>query len=129
MANKHWLLALAVIVVFVMAWPGLSFLGVVFYELATTKPPNWDVVVAEGSDCQLKDHPPLSNRQGLVAVLREANCPGDLAQGTAYNVVFVHRADESNTRDNIAFQYTPGFEGNIPSPLPTIVWCLTAQPI
>jgi hypothetical protein len=85
-------------------------------------PPNWDVVVAKGSDCQLSDHPPTRNHNGIVAILRDANCPGEFAQGTSYEVIFVHRADEANTSDNLAFQYTPGFEGNTLSPLPALVW-------
>jgi hypothetical protein len=90
--------------------------------LALTHPVNWDVIQAEGSDCQLSDRRPLSNNHGVVAVLREANCPGDFAQGTAFNVIFVHRPGEPNTRDNLVFQYTPGFIGDTPSPLPTLTW-------
>ena len=123
MGNRNWvLLVIVAIVMLIGASPTLYFMGGMMYEIATTKRPNWDVVVAKGSDCQLRDHQALSNRHGVIAVLREANCPGDFAQGTAYNVVFVHAVDESNTRDNIALQYTPGFEGYNESPLPIIVW-------
>ncbi len=37
-------------------------------------------------------------------------------------MVFVHSTGEANDRDDLAFQYTPGFEGNTPSPLPTVIW-------
>lgn len=100
----------------------LYFFLLLAYYFATTPPPNWDVVVARGSDCQLKDHPPLDNHRGVVAVLREANCPGDFATGTVYNVVFVHTLGEPNTRENLAFQYAPGFEGTVESSLPKLVW-------
>ena len=98
------------------------FFLVFTYLIATTPRPNWDVVVAHGSDCQLRDDAPLSNHRGVVAVVREANCPGDFAQGTEYDVVFVHTRGERNTTENLAFQYTPGFEGYVESPLPELVW-------
>lgn len=117
-----WFMALAVIGGFVVAWPAIYFLGGLSYYLATTKPPNWDVVQAKGSDCQLSDHKPLPNGRGMVAVVREANCASDFAQGTSYNVVFVHRADEANTKANLVFQYTPGFQGDVYSPVTKLLW-------
>jgi len=118
-----WFLALAVIGgFFVVAWPAIYFLGGLSYFLATTKPPNWDVVKAKGSDCQLSDHKPLPNGRGMVAVVREANCPGDFAQGTSYNVVFLHPIGQPNTRENLVFQCTPGFEGDVYSPVTNLLW-------
>lgn len=98
------------------------FFGYFVFMLTTTRPPNWDVIHARGSDCQFKDHQALSNHHDTVAILREANCPGLLAQGTIYNVIFVHSARQANDRNNLAFQYTPGFVGYKLSPLPKIAW-------
>ncbi len=118
-----WVAGFAVLAgALVLIGPYVYFVVGFFFMLATARPLNWDVVEAKGSDCQLRDHPAINNNHGMVAVLREANCPGYLAQGTAYNVVFVHATGEANDRDNLAFQYTPGFEGNTPSPLPEVIW-------
>ncbi|MGA7093567.1 MAG: hypothetical protein WCB01_15220 [Candidatus Cybelea sp.] len=117
-----WLAGFAVSIgALVLIGPYVNSVVDFFQMLATVRPLNWDVVEAKGSDCQLRDHPAFNNNHGMVAV-REANCPGYFAQGTAYNVVFVHSTGEANDRDNLAFQYTPGFEGNTPSPLPTVIW-------
>lgn len=97
--------------------PWLWFL----YKIEMLPPLNWDVVTAKGSDCQLSDRRWVKNA-GLVAVLRDANCPGYFAQGTAYYVVFVHRIGEANTKENLVFQYTPGFDGDTLSAYPKIVW-------
>lgn len=91
-----------------------------FYK--TLPPLNWDVVEAKGSDCQLFDHRPLSNGRGIVAVLREANCPGYMSQGTEYYVIFIHGVGKANTKDNLVFQYTPGFKGYTILPPPKLVW-------
>lgn len=96
------------------------------YMIATVRV-NWDVVNAKGSDCQLVDRRWVKNGNGLVAVLRDANCPGPLAQGTGYNVIFLHKAGEPNTKENIVFQYTPGFERNELAPYPTIAWNGTSR--
>lgn len=88
-------------------------------------PVNWDVITAKGSDCQLTDHRPVSNHSGLVAVVREANCPGPFAQGTGYYIVFVHPQGQPNTQGNLVFQYTPALRGDGSwelSPLPKVVW-------
>lgn len=87
--------------------------------LNSIPPTNWDVVQWKGSDCQLTDHRPRWNHNGFVAVFREANCPGPLAQGTYYHVIFVHSSSKPNTRDNMAFQYTPSFSMNPPFPMLT----------
>jgi hypothetical protein len=89
-----------------------------------TGPPIDVVGNANGASqtCQLKDLRAFPNHQGDVAVLREANCPGALAQGSAYFVVFVHKGHEPNARQNIAFQFEPGFQGQLMSPAPTVVW-------
>ena len=74
------------------------------------------------STCQLRDIGATTGGKGDVAILRDANCPGALAQGSAYYVVFVHRIGEANASKNMAFQYEPGFIGDRESPAPTIVW-------
>jgi hypothetical protein len=88
-----------------------------FFQLVFLSDP-WDVVNASGSACKLRDHPAISNRQGMVAVLREADCAGLFMQGAFYFVVFVHPIGERNTGDNLAFQYAPG----VNAPNPTISW-------
>jgi hypothetical protein len=88
-------------------------------------PPSPDVVGNEAGgspDCQLKDMRTVPNHRGEESTLRYANCPGALAQGSGYYVVFVHRVGEPNTASNLVFQYEPGFWGKTLSPAPAIVW-------
>jgi hypothetical protein len=124
-AIVHWPLLLAIGVgaaTLVYLAPLLYFTFGLFYFIAISRPPNWDVVEPKGSDCHLTDEPALRNHGGVEAVLRFANCPGDFAQGTAYDVVFVHPFGSPNSKSNLAFQYTPGFEGSDESPPPKIAW-------
>jgi hypothetical protein len=71
------------------------------------------------------DHPPVVNGSGYIAVVREANCPADFAQGTVYYVLFVHKLGVPNTVDNLVLQYEPGypgFPGYDVSPPPVAHW-------
>ena len=123
--ERRWplLLAIGVGVLGLIHIAPYLYFGIGFaYELATLRPLNWDVVEPKGSDCQLTDAPAIRNKQGVEAVLRFANCPGDFAQGTAYNVVFVHAFGQPNARSNLVFQYTPGFEGDNESPPSKLAW-------
>jgi hypothetical protein len=60
--------------------------------------------------------------------VREANCPGLFAQGTGFFVVFVHKAREANSEQNLVLQYAPGFQdepgirGPVMSPPPSVSW-------
>jgi hypothetical protein len=72
--------------------------------------------------CQLKDLRAVPNHKGYVAILRDVNCPGPLAQGSGYFVVFVHKAGEPNTKQNLVLQYEPGFQGRVMSGPPRIMW-------
>jgi len=87
--------------------------------------PDDDVIgTGKGNWCRLRDHTPIANRRGIVAVLREADCPYEMSQGSSYYIVFVHRAAEANESANIALQYEPGYPqyGYTIAPPPKIVW-------
>jgi hypothetical protein len=104
-------------------------LGYYTLRVAPTLQPR-GVLVAEQSvgsnpaldSCQLKDISSTPNGDGLVAITREVNCPGDLAQGSGYFAVFVHKIGAASTKENLVFEYEPGFAGNIMSGPPIVSW-------
>jgi hypothetical protein len=75
-------------------------------------------------NCRLRDHTPIANDKGVVAILREADCPYDFSHGSFYYIVFVHKADEPNETQNIAVEYEAGYPhfGYTIAPPPKIVW-------
>jgi hypothetical protein len=75
-----------------------------------------------GSSCQLRNLATVANHVGNVAVIRDVNCPGLLAQGEYYYAVFVHKNGAANSAANLVFQYAPGFTHYRVSPPPAIVW-------
>ena len=75
----------------------------------------------DADPCILKDLRSVPSHKGYVAILRDVNCPGILAQGSGYLAIFVHKAGEANTKSNLAFQYAPDDEDR-PEQLPTIRW-------
>ena len=58
--------------------------------------PEDDVIGNGKGNCRLRDHTPIANDRGVVAVLREADCPYEMSQSSTYYIVFVHKADEPN---------------------------------
>ena len=74
------------------------------------------------STCQLSRLYSATSSAGTEAIVRDANCPGKLAQGTSYYLVVIHARAIANSKDNLAFQYTPGFIENVEAPPPRIAW-------
>jgi len=75
--------------------------------------------------CNLRDSMPVLNRaSGYVAVVRIADCPGPLTQGTTYYVTFVHAANVESSAANLVFQYEPAQHGYsyLLSPPPRLFW-------
>jgi len=66
--------------------------------------------------CYRKDVAEASDRYRNIAIVRMSYCPGQDPTDVGYDffIVFVHRAGEINSRDNIALQYVPA-----PTDLPT----------
>lgn len=91
----------------------------------------WDYVSADDDlmgngrgNCRLRDHAPIANDKGLVAIVREADCPYYFNQGSFYYIVFVHKTGEPNEPQNIAVEYAAGYPhfGDTIAPPPKISW-------
>lgn len=95
--------------------PMLQHRGYLVAQQSVGSNPNLD-------PCQLKDLSKRSNAYGMVAVIRDVNCPGDFAQGSGYFAVFVHKNGESNAENNLAFEFEPGYRGANMTPAPTVRW-------
>jgi hypothetical protein len=92
-----------ILLIFVGSW----FLGGAAYWLT------WDPI-GEGNDlgpppCKTAELSPVPNGKGEIATLRRTWCSGNRDGDFAY-FVFVHRADDANSKQNLVFRYEPGYE-------------------
>jgi|SRR5580700_3306829 hypothetical protein len=72
--------------------------------------------------CQLSTVSTLANHSGDLAVVRVASCPGELAIGDVYYLIFVHKIDERLAPQNLVFQYEPSLLNPELSPPPRLTW-------
>lgn len=80
--------------------------------------------------CYRKDLVAVPNRAGEVAILRTAFCPGHDVVALSYPlyVVFVHRAGDNNSRDNLVFEYVPGEIASAYTAAPGAPWTSDSLP-